>query len=390
MGVIPDGVTGVPAKMTGGPSDQAVDRLTARYALVLRVGGTIAYVIVGALSATDGVSARWLAAVLLILCAWSAIFALLVLRTGLTWQVVLADTLVVGVLTLAQRRVVPSEMTADETSWMLSLACSPAFITQLGLPPRVGLPVAGAFSMWYATTADFPPGWWLMLVQAVAVATLVALLRRGGGSADVVIDAALRTEQQARAEVVRRADEREQHRQLHDTVLSTFTMIATGAVAARSEAVSAQAFRDLEVLRGLAASGLAASGPSAPDGDVDLCTRLEKVAEQAVPLRTRLTSASVTVPSAVCESIANSAAEALRNVARHAHVGEADITVAGGDGWVLVEITDHGRGFDLGRIPLGRRGITESVVGRMTAAGGTAAVTSRPGAGTTVTLRWTR
>jgi signal transduction histidine kinase len=53
-----------------------------------------------------------------------------------------------------------------------------------------------------------------------------------------------------------------------------------------------------------------------------------------------------------------------------------------------VKITDRGRGFDPTATPSSRRGIRESITGRMLAAGGRAAIASRPGAGTTVTVSW--
>ncbi len=64
------------------------------------------------------------------------------------------------------------------------------------------------------------------------------------------------------------------------------------------------------------------------------------------------------------------------------------MTVTGGTGWAIVKITDHGRGFDPAAIPASRRGIRESITGRMLAAGGRATIASQPGAGTTVTLSW--
>ena len=90
----------------------------------------------------------------------------------------------------------------------------------------------------------------------------------------------------------------------------------------------------------------------------------------------------------MAEDIAAGVAEALRNVARHAAADEAEVIVAGGDGWAAVQVTDHGRGFDPGAVPAAPRGIRESIAGRMQAAGGTGTVASTPGLGTTVLLRW--
>ena len=75
-------------------------------------------------------------------------------------------------------------------------------------------------------------------------------------------------------------------------------------------------------------------------------------------------------------------------MARHAGVDEARVTVPGGAGWATIEVTDQGRGFDPRSVAPAPRGIRESISGRMAAAGGTGAVHSAPGHGTTVVLRW--
>jgi signal transduction histidine kinase len=53
---------------------------------------------------------------------------------------------------------------------------------------------------------------------------------------------------------------------------------------------------------------------------------------------------------------------------------------------VDVVVRDRGRGFDPGAVPRDRKGLAESIHGRMTRHGGLAAVTSAPGEGTKVTL----
>jgi signal transduction histidine kinase len=69
-------------------------------------------------------------------------------------------------------------------------------------------------------------------------------------------------------------------------------------------------------------------------------------------------------------------------------VDEAHVSVQGGPGWATVEVSDQGRGFDPGSVSPAPRGIRESISGRMIAAGGTGVVSSVPGHGTTVVLRW--
>ena len=324
----------------GAPSDRALGRLTGWYAVALRLGSAVIYAVVGPLAAAGGVSAWWLRAVLVTLGVWSALFAWLVRRAGLAGPVALADAVVIAVLLPAQRYVVPAALIADGTTWMLPLASTSVFILQLALRPALSLPAAGAVTAVYVGTVAHPAGAWILILQAVVTAALMTLLRNAGRSADAAIGAALRGEQDMRAEAARRADEREQHRQLHDTILSTLTMIASGAFHGRSGVLCSQAGRDLDVLR-----RLQAVPEDAPVGPADLCARIGTLAT-AAPVTVRLIPAPVSLPGTVTEHIAGSVAEALRNVALHAGVDQADVTIRGGDGWVTVEVTDQGTGFD--------------------------------------------
>jgi len=368
-----------------GPSDQALHRLAGWYAIGLRLGGAVLFTAVAVLAATKQISGWWLGAPLTALCLWSAFFAWRVRRSGLTPTVVLADAVVISALALVQQHLVPAVLIKDSTTWMLPLACTSIYIQLLALRPRLALPGAAIVVVAYGLGSGHPADAWLLVVETIVVAGLVAVIRGGAGQADAVVAASLETERQIRAEEARRADEREQHRQLHDTVLSTLTMVAAGAFAEPSPALAAQADRDLRVLQGLEGAP-AASGGSVPL--TDLRPKLERAAASAYHLAVRLKLVPVTLPSPVADQLVACIGEALRNVERHAGTDQAEVTVTGGAGWAVVEITDHGRGFDPSATPPSRRGIRESITGRMLAAGGRAAIASRPGAGTTVTVSW--
>jgi signal transduction histidine kinase len=79
--------------------------------------------------------------------------------------------------------------------------------------------------------------------------------------------------------------------------------------------------------------------------------------------------------------------EALVNAARHADVDQVDVFVEADDTELTGFVRDTGRGFDRTQIPGDRRGISDSIVGRVQRAGGTAVLTSTPGTGTEVELR---
>jgi signal transduction histidine kinase len=374
-----------------GPSDQALHWLAGWYAIALRLGGAVLFTGVAVLAATERVSGWWLTAPLTALCLWSAFFAWQVRRSGLAPAVVLADAAVISALALAQQHLVPAGLIRDNATWMLPLACTSVYILQIALRPLLALSGAAIVVIAYGLGTGHLAGGWLLVVETVVAAGLVAVIRGGARQADESVAVSLAAERRIRAEEARRADEREQHRQLHDTVLSTLTMVAAGAFAGPSPSLTAQAARDLEVLRGLAAAPAVPAAPAIPGGAAslsDLAPRLERLAASTDGLAVRLRLVPVTLPAQVADQLVACVGEALRNVQRHAGTDRAEVTVTGGAGWAIVNVTDHGRGFDPAATPPARRGIRESITGRMLAAGGSAAIDSRRGAGTTVTVSW--
>ncbi len=368
-----------------GPSDQALHWLAGWYAIGLRLGGAVLFTAVAALAATKQVSGWWVAAPLTGLCLWSAFFTWRIRRTGLTPALVLADTAVIAALALAQRHMVPAVLIVDSTTWMLPLACTSVYIMQIALRPRLALPGAAIVVIAYGFGAGDLTAGWLLGVETIVVAGLVAVVRGGARHADESVAASLERERRIRAEEARLADEREQHRQLHDTILSTLTMVAAGTFAEPSQALTAQAARDLRVLQRLADAPAAAVAPAPL---TDLGPMLEQVAADAGELTVRLKLAPVCLPFPIADQLTACAGEALRNVERHAGTREAEMILNGDAGWAVVEIIDHGRGFDPDAMAPSRRGVRESITGRMLAAGGRAAIASSPGAGTTITLSW--
>jgi signal transduction histidine kinase len=371
-----------PLRGTGSPSDRALHRLVGWYAVGFRLWIAVAVVVAAPLAATAAVSGVWLAAALVTLCVWSVFFAVRVSRRGVTGPLVLADAAVIVALIVVHHLVVPAALIAAGTTWMLPLASTAIYISQLAFPPPAGLPVAAVVIAAYVSTVAHPAGALYLVFQALATAALTALVHRGGRSADAAIDSQLRLEQDLKIEAARRADQREQDRRLHDTILSTLTMVASGALDTSSPVLAAQASRDLDVLHNWSAIPEPAGVP--------LAGRLAAVAAEAAPLQvsTSSFSATTTWPATVVDRLADCAAEALRNVARHAGTASAEIQVRDGNGQVVVEIIDQGRGFDVRSVPPSRRGISESIRGRMAEIGGTAEISGGPGAGTRVTLRW--
>jgi len=78
--------------------------------------------------------------------------------------------------------------------------------------------------------------------------------------------------------------------------------------------------------------------------------------------------------------------EALVNAAKHSGATVADLYTEVSPQRVAVFVRDRGAGFDPAAVPGDRRGLRDSVTGRLTRLGGTATVRSAPGEGTEVEL----
>ena len=78
------------------------------------------------------------------------------------------------------------------------------------------------------------------------------------------------------------------------------------------------------------------------------------------------------------------------NAAKHAGVVLVEVYAEVEDERVTVFVRDRGAGFDAAAVPADRYGLAESVVGRVTRAGGTATVRTAPGEGTEVRLELPR
>jgi signal transduction histidine kinase len=85
------------------------------------------------------------------------------------------------------------------------------------------------------------------------------------------------------------------------------------------------------------------------------------------------------------EALVAAAREAMLNAARHGG-GAVSVYAEASGSRATVFVRDRGPGFDPAAVPADRRGISESIVGRMRRHGGEARVHAAPGQGTEVEL----
>jgi signal transduction histidine kinase/phage shock protein PspC (stress-responsive transcriptional regulator) len=85
-------------------------------------------------------------------------------------------------------------------------------------------------------------------------------------------------------------------------------------------------------------------------------------------------------------TLGQAAKEAVVNAAKHSGAATVSLYSEVGDASVTVFVRDRGTGFDPAAVPTDRRGLKDSVIGRLTRLNGTATVRSAPGEGTEVEL----
>ncbi|HEB66007.1 MAG TPA: hypothetical protein ENJ02_10770 [Chloroflexi bacterium] len=94
-----------------------------------------------------------------------------------------------------------------------------------------------------------------------------------------------------------------------------------------------------------------------------------------------------TLPPASATALFHICQEALANIAKHAQAAKASVTLWGTPERVLLEISDDGRGFDLGRMSTTLGHGLSNMHRRARKVGGDVEITSEPGSGTTI-LAW--
>lgn len=185
----------------------------------------------------------------------------------------------------------------------------------------------------------------------------------------------------ARARAVERA---EVAAHLHDSVLQTLTLIHLGADdPVRTRQLARRQERDLR--RWLADETPRDNRPTRFRGALlELAAEVEDL--HGVPVEAVVVGDGPLLAPLV--SLLAACREALVNAARHSGAGSIDLYGEWGKEAVEVFVRDKGVGFEPSGVPIDRRGLSESIVGRMLRAGGRGTVQSQPGKGTEVSLEW--
>jgi signal transduction histidine kinase len=247
---------------------------------------------------------------------------------------------------------------------------------QVGAPRLIagGLFVAfGAAALLHAVGVQHSLGkaiWAVAIIGMILGLVVSPWVMRLGSS--LSFERAARIREQERAELAAH---------LHDSVLQTLALIQKRAGDPR--AVAGLARRQERELR-----SWLLKRPDRGEGD-SVATALERAAAEVEELH-RVPIEVVTVGDGPLngglEAVVQAAREAMTNAAKFASSERVDLYAEVELDRVEVFVRDRGVGFDPQTIPADRRGVRDSIIGRMERHNGRAAVHSRPGEGTEVEL----
>lgn len=242
--------------------------------------------------------------------------------------------------------------------------------------PRVAigiLLILGGLAVPLAAEASLATAGSMLLAAMVAIAGLALI---GGPwvwsiGRELIEERSTRVRTEARAEMAAH---------LHDSVLQTLALIQRAP--AEREMVSLARTQERELRSWLYGREPSLAGARVRDAIDAMAGRVER--DQQVKVE------AITVGDAALDERARAlvaaVGEATLNAARHSGSTEISVFVEVEDDAISAFVRDQGSGFDPDAVASDRRGIADSIIGRLERYGGTAVVHSRPGSGTEVVM----
>lgn len=185
-----------------------------------------------------------------------------------------------------------------------------------------------------------------------------------------------------RQERIRAHERDEVAAHIHDSVLQTLSLIQRNSVDPKTVATLARQ-QERELRNWLYGS------PTPRDADESLGVALQRVSDELEDLHVVKVETVQVGDCPLDERLAAlvaSSREALANAARHSGAPAVSVYLEVEPHQVTVFVRDRGCGFDLDGVPPDRRGINDSIIGRMDRNDGKVAIRSTLGEGTEVEL----
>jgi signal transduction histidine kinase len=325
---------------------------------------------------------------------WSIVLFRMSLRRGVVtkWLVIVDALVAVTCIASAGRLFRPSAATTW-LNWTVGPWIATAIIAALYLPIRYAIGVGCLAALAYgsglaqaisttegrdALVGNTVVGVFFTFAASLGAGLLRRLSRESDRTAAALLEA--RTKEAAWKEQARISS------MIHNSALQTLVLLSREP--GLSEDLRQRCITDAHSLR----TGLVPFPDTSPVG---LAAQLTKVVrEQRARLRLEIAfnmdDLPDDLPPSIVEAMTSAVMEALNNVDKHSGTREATVIATGdGAGGIEVTVTDKGKGFNPDATPRGF-GLAQSIIEAVRTLGGQATVTSFPGLGTSVELRWTR
>ncbi len=296
--------------------------------------------------------------------------------------------------------VLDPSMATHDSSWLYGIMTVATSMAAIGLPVRWASLYLVAVPLIYAIIRVTPAGGAVgptraaldsvfALILGGVITIIFFMLRTAAASVDRAQQTALERYSHAVRQHAIEAERVQVDAIVHDSVLTTLLSAARAFTPEAKELAATMAGNAIGHLRDAVAV--------APDSDAQvpaavLFSRISEAAgtmSQPFDVRSvRLGRTSLPIPAA--EALYSAAVQGMVNSLQHAGAGVSRWVEVKGlpRGGIQVQVGDEGTGFDLGMVPTERLGVRVSIIDRISSAGGHADVTSTPGTGTMVTLRW--
>ena len=353
----------------------AVDLAVRRIAVGYRVVGAVWIGVLGGVAVAGGARPAPVAGVVVAAAAWTVLTTALLGRpadlAGLPY--------LIGDLGVSAATIVVPALIGDG-----GYAGGYPFATVLHAAVLRGMPsglAAGAvLSAATGAAAGRAPGVEVVLVYllgAGVIAWAMGVLR----AYEADREAAERALASERAERARSEERAETAAHLHDSVLQTLALLQRRADDAEAVTQLARA-QERELRQWLYGDGAQARDARLQAALADVCAELEGRHRIAVEL---VTVGDAPLDEAL-EALVAATREAVTNAAVHGQVDGVSVYAEVTSDRAAVWIRDRGVGFDPDAVPEDRRGVRDSIVGRVRRRGGEATIRSSPDAGTEVAL----
>jgi signal transduction histidine kinase len=293
----------------------------------------------------------------------------------------------------------PSRITTD-SFWLYGIMTVATSMAAIGLPVRWASIYLVTIPSIYAIIRLTPAGGAVgpsraaldsvfALILGGVITIIFVMLRTAAASVDRAQQTALERYSHAVRQHAIEAERVQVDAIVHDSVLTTLLSAARAYTPEAKELAATMAGNAIGHLRDAVAV--------APDTDaqvpaVVLFGRIsEAAATMSQPFQVRsLRLGRISMPIPVAEALYSAAVQGMVNSLQHAGQDVARWVEVRGmpRGAIQVEVGDDGAGFDIATVPTERLGVRVSILERMSSAGGHADITSAPGSGTRVILRW--